>query len=1033
MSNRGEHKHSERAGFLRFVKQYSLTTISALSANLEDFNRGEDVVVSIGAKSFLRFVSDRTILGTFRPISPKGTTEAFRLTCAIIKELLSHFGKLQSVPYSSGPDSKQPLYKNISTFPEKWRIYLWLVAQLEVNHIPLSSLPAKWLVEQYGLEVGVSADAIRKIKERAFVRLSCQTGKRGIPALLARETQEEGTAINLSANLASADCNECIVAYSSSMYAVLEQCSVSDLANAALLIEDIQHGLKCSSGAEVIGALEQKLKADRISKCEVVKKRLYHRLAKHGEKFMANGAWLYHFEPSNDMLHADVSHNSDLTAARGGLKNSLLSGVIGRVASTNQPYVSGDVANDSQYVSSHFGTQSALAVPLPCAQPNKPLGVLSFESHNRNWFCDSDLIRLQSLMLELVPDLIVYSALKTPNYFLGSWHYRTDEWAIDHMLSTYCDFIQETLQSECGIKAAVIVWEHDVGKDLFWVRGTSGYDHEYATVRGLPIKSFVGNVFLGKKPIVTSLDAAIKMDYQRPLKAKELNVTWLAACPLWTDSDPEMPWGVLAVYGFRANEQITQELLLALSGHLSDSISYWETTRRAAAKAFTEMKLSRATGRESAKYEVARDVVKELLAADGVSIFMPKANNMLSCIVTTGLEDEFGNPVSDLNSASYNLEKETGATVSLWKYPETVLRKVDAADDHEAIKEIGMPTSIGFRNKFRETASRSPMERRRFIGLAVKSTDGNGLVVRAVRQSGSRPFRQADGKLLREIMTPLIASICAGIMESPRDTQRFSVAYEAQLDISLGAMLQEALKKRGGNGAFAVQLSTKRKTGKSECETSEIFFDSLASRFKIESPRWEPLPDLIAKKWNFEGGEDLCPLTIEEGSSDKRIVAVPFLVTYERKSVPFIIKAFYSTPLIEAAEVESWVSVAQALSVVVGIACLKPAERARVFGFERGQAERGKRDGSQSEINAAEANTASRAIYFGPSLLKSGIAERRRIDWFRSLIQYLDAGPSFRCVAKTDGSTVVRWGISGLQDDWEANLKKREAALRANK
>src|SRR5581483_7933149 len=149
----------------------------------------------------------------------------------------------------------------------------------------------------------------------------------------------------------------------------------------------------------------------------------------------------------------DISYNSDLTAT-GNVVVGKDEGIVGHVASTLASVLIGDMAKERpQWEPIQFGTQSALLVPILFPGSNLCRGVLALETHNPNWFCVPDITRLQSLAIELVPDFIVYSALKDAEDepLLGSWHYRVDGWSIDNTISDFCDYIRNGLRTESGL------------------------------------------------------------------------------------------------------------------------------------------------------------------------------------------------------------------------------------------------------------------------------------------------------------------------------------------------------------------------------------------------------------------------------------------------------------------------------------------------------------------------------------------------------------------------------------------------------
>jgi hypothetical protein len=915
---------------------------------------------------------------------------------------------------------------------------------MQLNDIKVPGLPGKWLLGQFAQTFGIRAAAVRKIRERAFRQFQTQNeGTAGVKivATIAERLRSTGLQIQIGKR---ADEGRLTSEQKKSLFLLrdfLSSCNAADVSSAERLIRDIEaHGLARVSGVDIVGtmnSLAALLRGDQVVALEFVERRLYHRLGTLAERFLASAAWIFRFNALDESLHAEVSHNSDLNAETGGLILGKGEGIVGHVATTLRPYICRAVSKDPHYRHFDLATRSEIAIPVFRPNSKDLLAVVNLESKRDAWFTHADAIQLQSLVTDLVPDVMVQSALRSADPLLGAWHHRRDGWSIDQPLSRFCELVSRTLREKSGVKAAAIIWEYDDEKASFWVRGNSGYDHEYATAHGLPPKSFLGSVFRDRNAVRLTLGEAKDAAFRRSLKAEALGVEWLAACPISTPHPSRPPWGVLAIYGFRASESIHLELLVQLAASIGRLAPYWETIRQNTAKAYAISKMSRVPDRGNARNEAARDVLVELLAADGVSLFATQQRHRLTCLATTGLENAMG-PLYNFREAIYDQDVDTGATVLLSKSPGSILRRIDATDEDEPIRAFGMPSKIRFSNRFRETAAWSPMEKRRFIGLGVLREDKSVVVARGVRRAGRRPFREADGRMLVEVLTELADTVQSSLT-SARDSNnctRLLCADSCQLDTKVAAILQSALLTSKHSRPERVQLFSLRRGKRDEWEESPLCSHGAIGDLEPEQSRFSAMPRARLEALFGPQLSGLTPLTVDTGERQRPAIFVPFVVPYLDAGNLYLIRVDYpASSKLASGDVEAWVRVAQFLTVAVGLSALqRDVHPWRLF---RSTESMSAYTASMRTANCptiekiwSEDKSHGLAVALGPEWL--GYASRNHTIrwWLEKLARFLQETPPSTCSPLFCTDEHRRWKVSGGARAFQAFLGAQDGNAR---
>ncbi len=1037
-------KPFDRAAFLNVVHRYDSSVLHCVEANLKAGANPKDSATLVSVKAFLQFLSLRKDVPFLRSSDAEASTLPLQLTCVLLAQLVRFFAESKSFVLTASKKDIAPIIDNL---PYTWRVLIWLLGQMDLNEIATGSRPGSWLLRQFSDAFNLSKDHTRKIRERALKKLQLEARLRSKDDCIAAVRDHlitSGSTVRLDESRTS-DEHRFPAPSVILLRSFFTGCNHADLAVPERCAKEVgEHGLTRISGNcpdKAFELLHRFLETERRETLRFVETRLFHRLGRFTEQLLSTAAWLFRYDDANGSLHADIGHNSDLTASDGGLTLQKGKGIVGHVAESLRPYLASDVGDHPahpQYVDFNLDTKSELAVPIFYPRTARLLSVINLESKNVDWFTKADAAYVQSLSVTLVPDLIVNAALRCSSSPLGGWHYRQQGWSIDHTISKVCQGISNALREESGIKVATMVWEFDQEKHSFWVRGTSGYDYEYATQQGLPVRSFLGRVFETRKPLYSRSETA--PEFLRKFKAAALGVEWVAASPIFAGDMSGSPWGVIAVYGFRVNEGIQLALLQKLANFVGRIVSFWEKVRSDAARAYAFAKISRVPHRGNARNEAARDLLQELLAADGLSVFTSNQANQLACVATTGLETASG-PLYSFQEAVYDKAADVGPTVLLAQNPDQVLRRLDASDDEEEINARFLPRKIVFLNRFRETAAWSPRERRRFIGLGIRRSDGSEVVVRAVRRAGRRPYREADGHILSAALRELSESIQAPSgFHGAHSLVPLLRTVPCQIDIKVGALMQQTLIDAKLHNVRSVRLFTATKTLDGKWRTKRLCAQQVGKQHTAEEPIFDDLPSALLQRMLGSKLPELSPVTIECGK-EHSILIVPFVVPQFGTGELYLLDVDYDG-FVDASDVALWASTSHWLTIAYGLAAKGPDDESvdyGVFSMNGFEAVLNPTDSRHPEhqfwCETPSVNTHHRlAIALGPHWLGYGDSRYPISWWLQILADYLELKPPVECSRASRDAQCEVWQLQPLNRHFASflgRLDSRAASLTA--
>lgn len=921
---------------------------------LRFMGRSEELAVLLTVRSLLAFAATKCTPAAVGLCTNESEIEsAMQLTA--MTECFSHYvGRKKSpfVPhalYACDDQSAVSLLRALARQSEESQIILWRDAHLLHYRHPPNSLPVRVFApvradlpdRNERPQTDPNLENVRKTRERALAKLfNDSKDTDGVMQQLAGALTRCGMLIDLSSpreNQRVELINPTTLHFAwLRLNAFLDRVSRSDLTVIDHYLDELRtYGLEKAKDVKPQGIVQATIKAcERSAKQRLksIQRRLFSKIGELGEHYGAEAGWLFLVDDDKGVLRAAVSHNSDLLWK--GLEVNLSQGITGWVAREGVPRVVPDVLGVKDYYAVVVGTRSELAVPITSAG-GKVIAVLNFESSKANQFCEVEGLRLTLAAARLSPDVIALRALENCDGSLGpGWHFRdNNQWSIGPMISEFCYEVQNVVRTEYGIKTAVIVWEYDEEKHVFHVMGTSGYDYEYVKNNGLEEKSFIGSVFRERVPISVTITEAFERGYRRVEKAKTMGVQWIAAAPFGiADTAPGGAKGVVTIYGFRNNEMLSPAVAGAIAGKVSEILGFWEPVRRETVLAYCLREVSAAPPRGTSRREALRDLLMEVFDADGCSIFAHVRNEEkgeLHCVATTGLTDEYGNPIEPKNAIYRMGGADSGATVWLAENPGKVLRKLDATQDTEATPTSGSRT-VAFRNKFRESAARSLMEGRRFLGCAASIGGKLANVIRLVRKASKAPFQVADGRLFGEIIQTTARAIPMGCELEGRGLMFRGFLrnpFDGKVDFENGlvSILESAYssERYGGvvsmTGAEIVFAFREEKQGWKglslmACGVLKSAVED-GQKFILESP-WLEKSIVSLKRGDgvtlLRGGQEGDP----NAGMD---VLVPFCLPLERGPAYFCLRARYSSEdAIESKTILKWVDVAYAASWWIG-------------------------------------------------------------------------------------------------------------------
>ncbi len=215
------------------------------------------------------------------------------------------------------------------------------------------------------------------------------------------------------------------------------------------------------------------------------------------------------------------------------------------------------------------------------------------------------------------------------------------------------------------------IWYVDRPKKSLFVYATNGYDIEYMHDRVLPLDSCTGRISNhppGKVYVVDPLQ-----DFVEREKAARMGLKEALLCPISRPNGTKNDKGisVLNVYSTEKgrNRPDVCEALITLADVIGAMTVSFDRQRKRIAGAQLYHLLREMPRSSESDFEVVRDLLKEVFAADGVSIFACNPeDNSLRCAATTGLcEGQDRNGTVDPRRVKYALgsKSKKGFTVSL--------------------------------------------------------------------------------------------------------------------------------------------------------------------------------------------------------------------------------------------------------------------------------------------------------------------------------------------------------------------------------
>jgi hypothetical protein len=488
------------------------------------------------------------------------------------------------------------------------------------------------------------------------------------------------------------------------------------------------------------------------------------------ERFQAFSACLFVLE-RQDVLRAVVAYNYKLPPYELKVTGQQGEGIVSYVASQKRGYLACNLLHkkDPWFRRTVAETQSALAVPLLHAD-GRLLAVLYMESCQPWPFATPQIAQVQAEAGEIIPQILILNAVKRRDASWCPWNPefhgmdlaggRRGAYGGRHhgLLQRLCEVISASLNANSPNpdNTSCTFWYVDHPKNEVFVYATCYYDYEFVTTKTLELRdengdpgSFTGYVATLKQCGYWKLGDAPYFVFFEKARARGMKAILSAPVRIPGRNFDRVANAVLSIYFFddRPREAMPHVGLLdqvvEIVGLL---IANYEQQRQELTVAYLRQQLFAKPQSAGAAFIIIRDILADVLEADGVSLFLQHPGKPeLECVATTGLAPSTG-PII------YDLDRDPGYTTYLAKKA-ICLRKNDIPDYTEKGVPPDLPRPL---HKYMERPVRGRTDHRRFLGIgAVAGSEPDcrsAVVVRLIRPSGSKPFTLCDERLLQGLV-----------------------------------------------------------------------------------------------------------------------------------------------------------------------------------------------------------------------------------------------------------------------------------------
>jgi GAF domain-containing protein len=448
-------------------------------------------------------------------------------------------------------------------------------------------------------------------------------------------------------------------------------------------------------------------------------------------------------------------------------------GIVSYVAREQHGYCAPDTTSDRRYREDVPDTRSELAVPIidptSTGHTRRVLAVLNLESTISNSFSWADVEELQVAAGAFVHHLLVLEALDAHDSQWLAWHPELHGWDLSRILQRLCHTVAEALDRDSSM---CTIWYMDRPKNSLFVYATSGYDIEYKTDRVLPMESCTGRAAMQDRRTVLIADP--QKDFLRSEKAAYMGIREAFLCPVHAPESARSQGegGVVNIY-FRNcgnDTPVLRDALVTLADFVGSIALRFDQQRPRIAGAQLHHLLYEMPRSSESDFEVIRDFLKEVFAADGCTIFARRPeDNTLICAATTGLQwRKPGNAAGAIGEIPcYHLNKEHGYTIEIALNPGECVRMNNVLDRTEG----GLPSFLPDKPllKYRENFAPRNDDNRRLLAIAIEADHSSPSlevtsradtsksesnepdtfgVFRILRRPHSRPFTRCDEHLL---------------------------------------------------------------------------------------------------------------------------------------------------------------------------------------------------------------------------------------------------------------------------------------------
>jgi len=501
----------------------------------------------------------------------------------------------------------------------------------------------------------------------------------------------------------------------------------------------------------------------------------------------ATRGWIYLMgqEEREVVLRAVVTHRTNQRDVKLtiGLETS---GVIAAAARAMEPGVFVSKACATHDENGFHDRSTIAAIPIFDAEDEWLLGVLCLETTSRE-FTPADQSTLQVAVRRLAVPMICLQ-WNRPEARHWPWAPAHQRWGTAIVPHQVCGTLVKALgYGDYSDDYCAMLWLMDRSKNVLQLLGTTYYDTEFLCQEQLPRDSFTGAISdLTRGSVEKSTPRDPRFLMQK--RAMACGLQEIVSAPVYRPDEfgdvPKKSWGVLNTYYFREctlsesryREDFAEVVLL-----VEEWLAHYERIRLQCALSYlrwkhevartVEMKRSHLDEQANSgwlratQYDVLRDVLTDVLGADGCSLYVPDEQRERLVMVTStgvGMKTRYDaecivqhpdNGFSVWYSLGNPADEQYGIMSYLSEHPEVGVLRINSLDRFERGEEPGIPESVPrrvLRTQMEPVGSEDAD--RRVLALSTKEGTHPSMAVRLVRSTAKPPFTEDEATLLQQMV-----------------------------------------------------------------------------------------------------------------------------------------------------------------------------------------------------------------------------------------------------------------------------------------